>query len=94
MPYCEGIPIVSNLRKMTIGADIPRMFGSDHALEAGAIKSYNSAIVVCGEAKDFATREILESILKDEDRHIDGIEEVQDQISQMGVQVFLSTQNK
>ncbi|MCJ7515948.1 MAG: hypothetical protein MUO89_08325 [Dehalococcoidia bacterium] len=48
-------------------------------------------MVLCGDAKDFATRETLESILKDEDRHIDGIEEVQDQISQMGVQVFLST---
>jgi bacterioferritin len=92
--FLEGIPIVSNLRKMTIGADVPKMFGSDHALEAGAIKSYNAGIVLCGDAKDFATREILESILKDEDRHIDGIEEVQDQISQMGIQVFLSTQNK
>ncbi len=28
----------------------------------------------------------------DEDRHIDGIEEVQDEIQQMGIQVFLSTQ--
>jgi bacterioferritin len=35
---------------------------------------------------------LLESILKDEDAHIDGIEEVQDQIQQMGLQVFLSTQ--
>ncbi len=92
--FLEGVPIVSNLRKMTIGADVPKMFGSDHALEETAIKSYNEGIAVCGEAKDFATREILESILNDEDRHIDGIEEVQDQISQMGIQVFLSTQNK
>jgi bacterioferritin len=92
--FLEGIPIVSNLRKMTIGADVPKMFGSDHALEASAIKNYNSAIALCGDSKDFATREILESILNDEDRHIDEIEEVQDQISQMGVQVFLSTQNQ
>jgi bacterioferritin len=62
--------------------------------ENGAIKNYNSAIVLCGDVRDYATREILESILKDGDKHIDGIEEVQDQISQMGGQVFLSTQNK
>ena len=62
--------------------------------ENGDIKNYNSAIVLCGDARDYATREILESIPKDEDKHIDDIEEVQDQISQMGVQVFLSTQNK
>ena len=92
--FLEGTPIVSELRKMFIGADVPNMFASDHGLEAGAIKSYNAAIVTCGEAKDYATREILESILHDEDRHIDGIEEVQDQIEQMGVQVFLSTQTR
>ena len=38
--------------------------------------------------------EIMESILKDEDKHIDEIEEVQDQISQMGIQIFLSVQTK
>ena len=41
---------------------------------------------------DFATREILEDILNDEDRHLDEIEELQDQIEQMTLQIFLSTQ--
>jgi len=91
--FLEGLPVVSNLHQMAIGADVPKMFSSDHALEEGAIKSYNAGIALCGDCKDFATREILESILNDEDRHIDGIEEVQDQISQMGIQVFLSTRN-
>ena len=92
--FLEGIPIVSNLKKMSIGADVPKMFASDHGLEADAIKSYNAGIVLCGDAKDFATREILEGILNDEDRHIDGIEEVQDEIKQMTIEVFLSTQLK
>ena len=90
--FLEGIPIVSNLRKMFIGNEVPKMFAADHTFEADAIKAYNAGIKVCGDAKDFATRELLESILKDEDAHIDGIEEVQDQIKQMGLQVFLSTQ--
>lgn len=92
--FLEGIPIVSDYRKMYIGADVPKMFTNDHQSEADAIKSYNTSIVLCGEAKDYATREILEQILKDEDRHIDDIESVQDRISQMGLQVFLSTQMK
>jgi len=90
--FLEGIPVVSDLSKIYIGADVPKMFVSDHDAEDGAIKKYNSSILVCGEAKDFATREILEGILNDEDRHIDGIEAIQDQISQMGLNVFLSTQ--
>ena len=90
--FLEGVPIVSNLRKMFIGDEVPKMFAADHTFEEDAIKAYNAGIKVCGEAKDFATRELLESILKDEDAHIDGIEEVQDQIKQMGLQDFLSTQ--
>ncbi len=90
--FLEGIPIVSELRKMHIGADVPKMFASDLVFETGAVKAYNSGIVVCGDAQDHATREILEHILGDEDRHIDDIEAVQDEIGQMGVQVFLSTQ--
>jgi bacterioferritin len=68
------------------------MFASDHTFEANAIKSYNAALKLAGDVKDFATREILESILQDEDKHIDGIEEVQDQIEQMGLPIFLTTQ--
>jgi bacterioferritin len=90
--FLEGIPIVSDLKKLLIGADVPKMFASDHTAEFGAIKSYNDAIKLAGDIKDFATRELLESILQDEDAHIDEIEEVQDQIGQMGLQVFLSTQ--
>jgi len=90
--FLEGIPIVSKLNKMFIGDEVPKMFASDHNFEADAIKSYNNAIKVCGDAKDYATRELLESILKDEDAHIDGIESVQDQIKQMGLPVFLSMQ--
>ena len=90
--FLEGIPVVSNLRQMHIGPDVPKMFASDHVFESDAIKAYNADIVVCGDAKDYATREILESILKDEDKHIDDIENVQDEITQMGVQIFLSTQ--
>jgi len=35
---------------------------------------------------------MLQAILNDEDKHMDGIEELQDQINQMGVPIFLSTQ--
>jgi bacterioferritin len=92
--FLEGIPIVSELKKIHIGIDVPKMFANDHKAEDGAIKAYNAAILVCGTAKDFASREILEKILDDEDRHIDDIEAVIDRISQMGIQIFLSTQSK
>ena len=90
--FLEGTPTVSVLEKMSIGADVPRQLAGDHSLEMSAIKSYNTAIQQTGEVSDFATREILEHILQDEDRHIDGIEELLDQIEQMTLSIFLSTQ--
>jgi bacterioferritin len=90
--FLEGLPIVSELKKMHIGAEIPKMMANDHEKELDAVKSYNAAIKLAGEVKDFATREILESILKDEDAHVDGIEMNIDQIGQMGLAVYLTTQ--
>jgi bacterioferritin len=92
--FLEGIPVVNELQKMHIGADVPKMFANDHAAELDAVAQYNAGIVVCGTAKDFATREVLEHILNDEDTHVDDIETVQDQIAQMGIQIFLSAQMK
>ena len=90
--FLEGRPTVSVLEKMSIGADVPLQLTGDHSLEMGAIKAYNAAIKQAGDLGDFATREILERILQDEDRHIDGIEELRDQIEQMTLPIFLSIQ--
>jgi bacterioferritin len=90
--YMEGIPIVSNLRKINIGAQVPQQLAHDFDAEKGAVKSYNDGIKLCGDVNDHATRDILQAILNDEDRHIDEIEALQDQINQMTLQVFLSTQ--
>jgi bacterioferritin len=92
--FLEGIPVVSELQKMHIGADVLKMFANDREAELDAVRQYNAGIQVCGDAKDYATREILEHILNDEDGHVDKIEEVLDQIAQMGIQMFLATQVK
>jgi bacterioferritin len=90
--FLEGTPIVNKLGRMSIGADASKQLASDHALESGAIQAYNQAIKLAGEVDDFATREILENILQDEDTHIDRIEELQDQIGHMTLPLFLTTQ--
>lgn len=90
--FLEGLPIVGKLKEVKIGAEVPKQLANDNAAETDAIKAYNSAIKLAGDVDDFATREILEDILNDEDRHLDEIEELQDQIEQMTLQIFLSTQ--
>ena len=90
--FLEGTPVVSELKKMNIGATVDKQLASDLVLELGAVKSYNEAIKQAGEVGDCATREVLEGILNDEDGHVDKIEELRDQISQMTLPMFLTTQ--
>ena len=90
--FLEGKPIVSNLNKIHIGAEIPRMHEYDHAAEEAAIRGYNDSIRVAVEVGDNGTRELLESILKEEEGHIDVIEAQLDQIKQMGVPNYLGEQ--
>lgn len=90
--FLEGTPIVTNLNKVHIGADVPCQVAYDREAEEGAIKAYNDAIALCGELRDYATRDILVDILNDEDRHMDELEELIGQIEQMGLPIFLTTQ--
>jgi bacterioferritin len=90
--FLEGIPVVSNLNPIHIGSDVVKQLENDHIAEEGAIAAYNAAIRLAGEVNDFATRELLEEILNDEDDHIDKIEELQDQVSHMTLPIFLTTQ--
>ncbi len=90
--FLEGTPVVSELKTIHIGSDVPKQFANDLAAEMTAIKNYNKAISVATGVGDNATREMLEGILKEEDGHVNEIEENVDQIDQMGVQNFLATQ--
>jgi bacterioferritin len=87
--FLEGIPVVSKLNKMAIGADVKAQLENDHAAEDGAVKTYNECIKVCVAEGDNGSRELFESILKDEEVHIDWIESQLDEIAQMGIQVYL-----
>ena len=86
--FLEGIPIVTDLKKIHIGSDVPKQMENDRIAEMDAIKAYNDAIVLAGEVRDYATRDLLEQILKDEDKHMDDIEELQYQIEQMTLADF------
>ena len=89
--FLESTPIVTDLRSIHIGDEIPAQLENDRKAELGAIKAYNDAIKLAGEVNDYATRKILQDILKDEDDHMDEIEELLDQIEHMGLPIFITT---
>ena len=94
MLFLEGIPVVSNLKKMNIGATVEAQLKNDLAAEAGAIKAYNDGIRLCLELGDNGTRELIDANLHDEEDHLDWLEAQLDQIAQMGLQNYLLGQTE
>jgi bacterioferritin len=92
--FLEGTPIVSKLNTMQIGADVQAQFESDLAAEQMAVKAYNEGIELAVEVGDNGTRTLLESILSDEEDHVDWLEMQLDQIKQIGLQNYLTEQVK
>ena len=92
--FLEGTPTVSRLNQVHVGADVPQQLQSDLEAEVQTNRMYNEAIHLADEAKDAATRDLLESILNEEDGHVDWLEEQLNQIAQLGVPLYLTTQTR
>jgi bacterioferritin len=90
--FLEGRPTVGQLNKIDIGAQVDDQLAKDWAAEAAAVRDYNADIRLAAEVGDNGTREMFESILRDEEDHIDWIEAQLDQIKQMGLQNYLEKQ--
>jgi bacterioferritin len=90
--FLEGNPTVSKLNAINIGADVETMHKNDQSSETTAVWAYNEGIRRCVQAGDNGSRELLESILKDEEDHKDWLEAQTDQIKQMGIQLYLAEQ--
>lgn len=90
--YLEGQPVVSKLNDIRIGAEVARMHANDLDLEVGAVKNYNDSIRVCAELGDDGTKKLLETILNEEEEHVDWLEAQLDQIEQTGIQNYLAQQ--
>jgi bacterioferritin len=90
--FLEGKPVVSQLSAIAIGSDVADIHKKDWDSESRAINDYNADIKLAQDAGDGGTRELLESILTDEETHIDWIESQRDQIAQMGIETYLGKQ--
>lgn len=89
--YLDGLPDVQRYFKITVGKNVQQMLEFDLAVEYDAVKRLNRGIETCMKKGDNGSRELLDSILKDEEHHIDWIEAQLQQIKDMGLQNYLST---
>jgi bacterioferritin len=92
--FLNGQPNLSKIGPLSIGKKVDEMHAKDWDAEDDAIKKYNETIKLAAEVGDNGTKTMLEEILRDEELHIDWLEEQQDQIEQMGIQIYLAEQRR
>jgi bacterioferritin len=92
--FLDGRPIVNKLHDVNIGPEVPNMHENDLNAELTAVQGYNNSMRVAVEAGDNGTRELFNSILKEEEEHVDFIEAQLEQIKQVGVQNYLAEQTE
>lgn len=90
--FLEGVPNVQHLNKLTIGGDMVEMLTNDLERELSGVAFLKNAIATCYDTKDHGTREIFEHILKDEEEHIDWLEEQLEIIKTCGIENYLTRQ--
>jgi bacterioferritin len=90
--YLDGTPNVSDYFKINIGSDVKRQLQNDLNVEYDAVKRLNAGIQTCVQAGDNGSRELLQSLLVDEEEHIDWLEGQLHAIEEMGIENYLAQQ--
>jgi bacterioferritin len=90
--FLEGEPNVSGYDKIMDGSTVKQQLENDLGLEQSALGVLKPGIKACLEAGDDASRELLEHIVVDEEKHVDWIEAQLHKIEEVGYQNYLAQQ--
>lgn len=90
--FLEGEADVHTLDKIEPPKSIRHIFETQQKMELEAREYYDKAARECQEAGDLGTFELFMRILKDEEEHIDFVEEQFDLMELMGDQLYIARQ--
>jgi len=90
--FLEGLPNVQDLGKILIGENTLEMLKCDLTIEHQAHVDLKAAIAYCESIADYASRELLDDILRSEEDHIDWLETQISLIDKVGLQNYLQSQ--
>ena len=90
MLYLDGSPNMKNLFQLRIGQSVKEQIENDLQVEYEAVPRLNKAINVAVEVGDNGSRDLFESILKDEEEHVDYLEAQLHLIQEMGYENYLA----
>jgi bacterioferritin len=90
MLYLDGAPNMKLLFPLRIGQTVKEQIENDLQVEYDAVPRLNKAINAAVAAVDNGSRDLFESILKDEEEHVDHLEAQLFMIKEMGYENYLA----
>ncbi|HEY1857796.1 bacterioferritin [Acidocella sp.] len=86
--FLDGFPNMQTLDALHIGKNPKEVVENDLQAENTARTLYLEAATHCHGVKDYATRDLFESLIQDEEAHIDFLETQLDLIGRLGLELY------
>ncbi len=86
--FLEGFPNLQVLDPLRIGQNLEEIIACDLAAEVEARTLYQEAATYCNSIGDYVSKDLFEALMKDEEGHIDFLEEQKELIARIGVQLY------
>ena len=90
--FLEGVPNMSELFPIRVGANVRDQIDNDLKLELEALPRLKTGIQTSLEVSDHVSRELFEQILSDEEEHVDYLEAQLHIINEIGLDLYLAEQ--
>ncbi|WP_327100440.1 bacterioferritin [Nocardia vinacea] len=87
--FLEGLPNYQKLNPLRIGQTVPEQLRADLKIEMEAVDRLRGGIELMRSRGDATSARIFESILEDEESHVDYLETELDLIEKLGEQLYL-----
>ncbi|MGY4098745.1 bacterioferritin [Nocardia sp. R16R-3T] len=87
--FLEGLPNYQKLNPLRIGQTVPEQLRADLKIEMEAVDRLRGGIELMRSRGDVSSARIFESILEDEEEHVDYLETELDLIEKLGEQLYL-----
>lgn len=86
--FLDGFPNMQVLDPLRIGQNVKEILECDLAAENDARNLYQEAATYCHSVKDYVSRDLFESLMKDEEGHIDFLETQLDLVGRIGLELY------
>ena len=92
--FLGGLPNFQALGRLRIGETVEEILKADLEVEYEAVEQLKGAIKVSEDTQDYVSRDLFSEILRNEEEHIDYIEQQLEQIERMGHQNYVQLHSK